>query len=196
MQTGQSREDAVTGARRRRAARHRRWNAILSGLCEWTSGGARGSVDLRRGLTADLRLGRASVERAVLVRYQDRARTAREVAAAHRDRIFSSDWPIPDDIHTEAARRLDRWLETGAWRAGRALHRPERGRGARRHLLGRDVGFVAGGGRWRSAGCARASSRDLRFLPLPVPPLVLRRAQLHRGRAAELPSRNRSRSGC
>ncbi len=58
-------------------------------------------------LTADLeRLGGIR-ERAVLVRYQDRARTAREVAAAHRDRIFSSDWPIPDDIHTEAARRLD-----------------------------------------------------------------------------------------
>jgi hypothetical protein len=63
-------------------------------------------------LTADLeRLG-ASVERVVLVRYQDRARTAREVATAHRDRIYSSDWPIPDDIHAEAARRLDRWLET------------------------------------------------------------------------------------
>ena len=63
-------------------------------------------------MTADLdRLG-ASVERVVLVRYQDRARTAREMAAAHRDRIFSSDWPIPDDIHAEASRRLDRWIET------------------------------------------------------------------------------------
>ena len=63
-------------------------------------------------LTADLeRLG-ASVERVVLARYQDRQRTAREVAAAHRDRIYSGDWPIPDDIHAEASRRLDRWLET------------------------------------------------------------------------------------
>jgi hypothetical protein len=62
-------------------------------------------------LTADLeRLG-ASVERVVLARYQDRPRTAREVAATHRDRIFSSDWPIPDDIQAEASRRLDRWLE-------------------------------------------------------------------------------------
>jgi hypothetical protein len=63
-----------------------------------------GSDDLER-------LG-ASVARVVLARYQDRARTAREVAAAHRDRIFSSDWPIPEDIHAEASRRLDRWLET------------------------------------------------------------------------------------
>jgi hypothetical protein len=48
----------------------------------------------------------------VLVRYQGRARTAREVAAAHRDRIFSSDWSIPDATHAEASRRLARWLET------------------------------------------------------------------------------------
>jgi SAM-dependent methyltransferase len=89
-----------------------RWNTILTELGmdrrrrpqgQWVPDGV---------LTADLeRLG-ASVERVVLARYQDRARTAREVAAAHRDRIFSSDWPIPDDIHTEAARRLERWLET------------------------------------------------------------------------------------
>ena len=97
-----------TGARRVTS----RWNTILTEL----------GIDRRRRpqgqwisdevLTADLeRLG-ASVERVVLARYQDRARTAREVAAAHRDRIFSSDWPIPDDIHVEAARRLEHWLET------------------------------------------------------------------------------------
>ena len=97
-----------TGARRVTS----RWNTILTEL----------GIDRRRRpqgqwipdevLMADLeRLG-ASVERVVLARYQDRARTAREVGAAHRDRIFSSDWPIPDDIHAEASSRLDRWLET------------------------------------------------------------------------------------
>lgn len=48
----------------------------------------------------------------MLARYQERPQTARERAAAHRDRIFSSDWEIPDDVHAEASRRLDRWLET------------------------------------------------------------------------------------
>ena len=89
-----------------------RWNAILTELGLDRRRRSRGQWISDEALTADLeRLG-ASVERVVLVRYQDRARTAREVAAAHRERIFSSDWPIPDDIHAEASRRLDRWLET------------------------------------------------------------------------------------
>ena len=89
-----------------------RWNAILSELGLDRRRRPQGQWISDEVLTANLgRLG-ASVERVVLTRYQDRARTAREVAAAHRDRIFSSDWPIPDDIHAEASRRLDRWLET------------------------------------------------------------------------------------
>jgi len=105
----QERRDAESG-RMPTGARlvTRRWNAILADL----------GMDRRRGqwiadavLTAELeRLG-ASVERRVLVRYQGRARTAREVAAAHRDRIFSSDWSIPDALHAEASRRLARWIE-------------------------------------------------------------------------------------
>jgi SAM-dependent methyltransferase len=89
-----------------------RWNAILTELGMDRRRRPQGQWIADEVLTADLeRLG-ASVERVVLARYQDRARTAREVAAAHRDRIFSSDWPTPDDIHAEASRRLDRWLET------------------------------------------------------------------------------------
>jgi SAM-dependent methyltransferase len=88
------------------------WNTILTELGLDRRRRPQGQWIPDEVLTADLeRLG-ASVERVVLARYQDRARTAREVAAAHRDRINSSDWPIPDDIHAEAARRLDRWLET------------------------------------------------------------------------------------
>ena len=88
------------------------WNAIVTELGMDRRRRPRGQWISDAALTADLeRLG-ASVERVVLARYQDRPRTAREVAAAHRDRIFSGDWPIPDDIHAEASRRLDRWLET------------------------------------------------------------------------------------
>jgi SAM-dependent methyltransferase len=89
-----------------------RWNAILTELGLDRRRRPQGQWISDEALTADLeRLG-ASVERVVLARYQDRARTAREVAAAHRDRIYSSDWPIPDDVHAEASRRLERWLET------------------------------------------------------------------------------------
>ena len=53
----------------------------------------------------------ASVERVMLVEYQHRPITAREMVGLHRDRIFSSDWHHSDDIHAEASRRLQRWLE-------------------------------------------------------------------------------------
>ena len=53
----------------------------------------------------------ASVEHVTLVEYQHRPITAREMVSLHRDRIFSSDWHHSDDIHSEASRRLERWLE-------------------------------------------------------------------------------------
>jgi SAM-dependent methyltransferase len=111
--TEQERRDAKAG-RTPTGARlvTSRWNAILTELGLDRRRRPQGQWISDEVLTADLeRLG-ATVERVVLAQYQDRARTAREVAAAHRDRIYSSDWPIPDDIHAEAARRLDRWLET------------------------------------------------------------------------------------
>ena len=88
------------------------WNSILTELGMDRSRRPRGQWLSDEVLTADLEGLGASVERVVLARYENPARTAREVAAAHRDRIFSSDWPIPDDIHAEASRRLDRWLQT------------------------------------------------------------------------------------
>jgi hypothetical protein len=51
------------------------------------------------------------VEHVTLVEYQHRPITAREMVGLHRDRIFSSDWHHSDDIHAEASRRLERWLE-------------------------------------------------------------------------------------
>ena len=108
----QERRDAESG--RAPGGAHRvtsRWNAILTELGVDRGRRARGQWIPDEALTADLeRLG-ASVERAVLVRYRSRPRTARQVAAAHRDRIFSSDWTIPDDVHAEASRRLEGWLE-------------------------------------------------------------------------------------
>jgi len=53
----------------------------------------------------------ATVEHVTLVEYQHSPITAREMVGLHRDRIFSSDWHHSDDIHSEASRRLERWLE-------------------------------------------------------------------------------------
>lgn len=52
----------------------------------------------------------ATVERTTLLRYDSAPTSAREVVGKYRERIFSSCWSLPDDIHAEAMRRLDRWL--------------------------------------------------------------------------------------
>ncbi len=89
-----------------------RWNAILADLGVDGGRGPRGSWLADDAMAASLAEIGASVERVVLARYLERAQTARASVAAHRDRIFSRDWDIPDDVHAEASRRLLRWLET------------------------------------------------------------------------------------
>ncbi len=88
-----------------------RWNAILADLGVDRSQRARGQWLSDKALTESMEEIGASVERVALIRYRERPQTAREVAAAHRDRIFSSDWDIPDDVHASASRRLEQWLE-------------------------------------------------------------------------------------
>jgi SAM-dependent methyltransferase len=88
-----------------------RWNAILAELgADRARGGSREWL-LDEAMAAALEELGTSVERVVLARYRERPRTAREAVIAHRDRVFSSDWDIPDDVHAEASRRLLRWLE-------------------------------------------------------------------------------------
>ena len=98
----------LPGARRLVADR---WDAILTDL-----GVERTRANARRWLrdesmTELLEALGASVERVVLARYHERSRTAREAVIAYRDRVFSSDWEIPDELHAEATRRLLSWLE-------------------------------------------------------------------------------------
>jgi ubiquinone/menaquinone biosynthesis C-methylase UbiE len=57
-----------------------------------------------------LRSAGARVERTTLLTFADQARSARDVAHAIRDRICSSCWALPDDIHATAWQQLERWL--------------------------------------------------------------------------------------
>jgi ubiquinone/menaquinone biosynthesis C-methylase UbiE len=52
----------------------------------------------------------ATVERVTLIEHQTEPRSARGVVREYRDRIFSSCWALPDEVHAEASRRLERWL--------------------------------------------------------------------------------------
>lgn len=87
-----------------------RWNGILKELGVDRDSGFQRWLDDETMSAALSEIG-ATVERVVLARYRESARTPREAAAAHRDRVFSSDWDIPDAIHAEASRRLAHWLD-------------------------------------------------------------------------------------
>ena len=87
-----------------------RWNAILADLgVDRPRAGSRRWLD--EEMTTILEEFGASVEPVVLARYRARPRTPREAVDAHHDRVFSSDWDLPADVHAEASRRLRRWLE-------------------------------------------------------------------------------------
>jgi SAM-dependent methyltransferase len=55
-----------------------------------------------------------------LAEYQRPPITARAMAERMKARMYSSDWETPDDIHAEATRRLDLWLD----QAGLPLDEP------------------------------------------------------------------------
>jgi SAM-dependent methyltransferase len=88
-----------------------RWRAILTELGVDRRQRPRGRWLPDDTVTAALQAERASVARVVLATYRER-RIPREIAAVHRDRIYSSDWDTPETIHAEAVRRLMHWLDT------------------------------------------------------------------------------------
>ncbi len=46
-----------------------------------------------------------------LLTYEFAGITPRAMLARHRDRLYSSDWTLPEDIHAEAVRRVQNWLD-------------------------------------------------------------------------------------
>ncbi|NWG21910.1 MAG: class I SAM-dependent methyltransferase [Chloroflexi bacterium] len=95
-----------------RARVHAAWSAILDELRvppEQRRDGAPHGLDDRFPPFLE-ELG-AEVRRTTLVAYRHVARTAREVAHQYQARLYSSCWALPDAVHTEAARRLQRWID-------------------------------------------------------------------------------------
>ena len=88
------------------------WNAILHDL-GFNRNAAR---PFNRASDDDLRafletLG-ARTEIVELLEYARPAITARQAAARITGRMYSSDWYLPDEIHAQAAQRLDQWINT------------------------------------------------------------------------------------
>ncbi|MCS6940231.1 MAG: class I SAM-dependent methyltransferase [Roseiflexus sp.] len=88
------------------------WSAILDELNvppEQRRDGAPHSLDER--FQEHLQTLGAVVERLTLLTYRQHPQTVRSVARRYQDRMYSSCWMLPDDIHAEAAQRLQRWVE-------------------------------------------------------------------------------------
>jgi SAM-dependent methyltransferase len=89
-----------------------RWSAIKAELGYTDNPHRHGIRALDDEVLAELRArGAASAERVTLVEYAEPPRTAREIAARFIGRIYSSEWETPEDIHNEAAHRLQQWLD-------------------------------------------------------------------------------------
>lgn len=88
------------------------WSAILDDLqvppAQRRDGAPRGLDERFPPFLQDLG---AEVRRATLVEYRQAARTPREVARQFQERLYSSCWALPDAVHAEAARRLQRWID-------------------------------------------------------------------------------------
>ncbi|HMQ34159.1 MAG TPA: class I SAM-dependent methyltransferase [Chloroflexaceae bacterium] len=87
------------------------WRAALAGLGlsghEGQPGATRlGDPAVSEALAA---LG-ATVEAVDLAEYERLPMSAREVVRGYSERIYSSDWARPDDLHGAAVARVERWL--------------------------------------------------------------------------------------
>lgn len=91
---------------------HAKWDDILEGL-----GIVPGSI--RPGLwlsAADiitmLEDEGATVDEVDLLHYNHNPLTVRTIADRHKQRMYSRDWELSDDIHAEAVQQLEQWLDT------------------------------------------------------------------------------------
>lgn len=88
----------------------RKWVEILRDLGVDRSQRPRGTWLSDDDVIAYLHELGADAELQTVAEYIDPGRTAREIVHAYQQRIFSSEWDTPDDVHTEASRRLMQWM--------------------------------------------------------------------------------------
>lgn len=88
------------------------WGTILAELGHPSRSGQPGIRPTDPAVQEELeRLG-ATVEQRDLTSYERAPFSARQVLQSFKDRIYSSDWARPDEVHAAAVVRLERWLAT------------------------------------------------------------------------------------
>jgi ubiquinone/menaquinone biosynthesis C-methylase UbiE len=103
-------EDAPPSAQRLVNAR---WDAILAELGVERDRLVPGAPGSRAAVIEPFlhELG-AQTRSVTLVEHATLPLSPREMARRHKERQYSRDWMLPDDVHAEAVRRLDTWLRT------------------------------------------------------------------------------------
>jgi hypothetical protein len=96
---------------------HARWSAILKELGTSRDLLLPGIKESNRArsdgaLEAELREMGAQTETITLAEHETPPLSPRAMAPRHIDRLYSGDWQLGDDIHAEAVRRLQTWLDT------------------------------------------------------------------------------------
>jgi ubiquinone/menaquinone biosynthesis C-methylase UbiE len=101
-----------------------RWDAILDelghGRAQWLPGvdvlplesRAASAAHSAADIAAYLQELAAAVEIVTLLAHPTAPLSPRAMAQRHAERKYAHDWRLPDDIHAEAVRRLQRWLDT------------------------------------------------------------------------------------
>jgi SAM-dependent methyltransferase len=90
----------------------RRWNAIRAELGYERGHGQPGVRWSDPPFQEQLAATGAGVRELCLTEFRRPPFSARDVLRRCRTRIYSSDWALPDDVHSEALRRLALWIDT------------------------------------------------------------------------------------
>ena len=91
---------------------HAKWDEILAGLGVGTEGIRHGIFRTDLMMMEYLRSTGAEAQLIDLLSYSEKAVSARMMVERRRQKMFSSDWHLPADLHTRAVDELNRWVET------------------------------------------------------------------------------------
>ncbi|MCY4018254.1 MAG: class I SAM-dependent methyltransferase [Chloroflexi bacterium] len=91
---------------------HGKWDEILAELGVGVEGIRHGIFRTDDIMMEYLRSTGAKTRSVDLLPYTERAVSPRMMVERRRQKMFSSDWHLPADLHARAVQQLNRWLET------------------------------------------------------------------------------------
>ncbi|MCY4071274.1 MAG: class I SAM-dependent methyltransferase [Chloroflexi bacterium] len=90
---------------------HSKWDEILANLGVGVEGIRHGIFRTDEMMMEHLHSTGAAAQLVDLLPYTERAVSPRMMVERRRQKMFSSDWHLPADLHARAVQQLNRWLE-------------------------------------------------------------------------------------